>query len=349
MADAAAMRQRLLDEPELIGSTIYNEDGTIVWRGDDAPPEAVPLTYRGEGYNAEFVNNGLPSNMVPIGEYVKSFDKNAKVYATKYSNAEVLKNPALAGRTKSVTVELSNGKKVTYPARAEWEPASRVKYEAVIINDRAYIEKSILDKDLGIGQKVTGIQDSGAGFVKKEEGFYANPYQGAYDDWGTITIGYGHVINFYRKELMDVAGFTQAQIDDMLNSNNYSRAAWEASPKRNSYYRAYSITETQATKLFEIRIPKYTNELNKFLNDNNIKLNQNQYDAVSSFMFQWGQNSFLTSSGRNYRETMANFLKKGDFSEEATRAAFLTYDGGGAYSNRRNREIKLFLEGVYER
>jgi len=150
VADAAAMRQRLLDEPELIGSTIYNEDGTIVWRGDDAPPEAVPLTYRGEGYNAEFVNNGLPSNMVPIGEYVKSFDKNAKVYATKYSNAEVLKNPALSGRTKSVTVELSNGKKVTYPARAEWEPASRVKYEAVIINDRAYIEKSILDKDLGI-------------------------------------------------------------------------------------------------------------------------------------------------------------------------------------------------------
>jgi hypothetical protein len=45
---------------------------------------------------------------------------------------------------------------------------------------------------------------------------------------------------------------------------------------------------------------------------------------------------------------MVNFLIKGDYSEEATRAAFMTYRGGGAYDNRRNREINLFVNGVYE-
>jgi len=82
------MRQRLLDEPELIGSTIYNEDGTIIWRGGGAPPEAVPLTYRGEENEKK---TSLVANTTADKEF-KSMDAAAMNFGECYNQESISNN-----------------------------------------------------------------------------------------------------------------------------------------------------------------------------------------------------------------------------------------------------------------
>ena len=56
--------------------------------------------------------------------------------------------------------------------------------------------------------------------------------------------------------------------------------------------------------------------------------------------------------GTDGYETRKNFLKAGDFSEEATKKAFAIYMGSRAddgHIARRNDEVEMFLYGDYER
>jgi len=91
-----------------------------------------------------------------------------------------------------------------------------------------------------------------------------------------------------------------------------------------------------------------TSTLVPFLRENNIILSQQQFDAMVSFTYNFGEYSW----GKNGYQTMKNFLIAGDFSDAATRKAFSMYMGKRQLPGqikRRIDEIEMFLSGDYRR
>ena len=156
-------------------------------------------------------------------------------------------------------------------------------------------------------------------FIKSYESCFLKSYDATGSgDW---TIGWGHKLHEYSGNRNNPnIKWSQLEADNMFNSD---------------LYRMLNTTF----------IP--------FLRGNNIKLNQQQFDAMVSFTFNFGE--FTWSATEGY-QTIRNFLLAGDYSEFATRKAFAIYmtkytqDGKlrpEGHINRRNSEIEMFLYGRY--
>lgn len=90
------------------------------------------------------------------------------------------------------------------------------------------------------------------------------------------------------------------------------------------------ITKEDAEKLLKQDIQKITTQLNYWLNEFDITLNQNQYNAVVDFMFNIGRTAFFNS-------TMAQLLQQKKYDEAAKE--FLRW----VYSNHQ------YMPGLYAR
>lgn len=111
-----------------------------------------------------------------------------------------------------------------------------------------------------------------------------------------------------------------------------------------------TITQKQADSMFAADMNKALNTtFLPFVKENNIILTQNQFDAMASFTFNMGQNSWSSNDEQAY-VTMRNFIKNGDYSDAAARQAFSAYMGSnqlpGVYE-RRLEELTMFIYGSY--
>ena len=104
------------------------------------------------------------------------------------------------------------------------------------------------------------------------------------------------------------------------------------------------ITEPEAEKLLRSAVVKYEIYLNTFLYNNNIDLNQNQYDALVSLTYNCGN---IWNDSFTLRTYLINGISK--YTNEQITAAFgeKVYAGGSINQglvNRRKKEAALFLE-----
>ena len=107
------------------------------------------------------------------------------------------------------------------------------------------------------------------------------------------------------------------------------------------------ITEKEAENLLKKDLRKFESKLNFSLEQDNITLNQNQFDACISFIFNLGFSAFIFS-------TLYKKLKAGDFdgaSDEFLKWVYITKTVNGekvklrlkGLETRRNAERDLFL------
>lgn len=107
-----------------------------------------------------------------------------------------------------------------------------------------------------------GINDAGVALIKEFEGYQKNPYK---DPVGLWTVGYGHLCGGGKDSKCSDTGFS------------------------------YPLTEATATALLKKDLPKYTVCLRDNLNASKVKLNQNQWAALTSFVFNLGCGNFRSS------------------------------------------------------
>jgi len=156
-------------------------------------------------------------------------------------------------------------------------------------------------------------------FIRNYEGFSLTSYD-AVPGTGDWTIGWGHKLHNY-------------------------------SGQRNNPNITWTLEQAEQAFIDDMQLQAYTSFI-PFLIENNITLTQQQFDAMLSWTFNFGEFIWDEREVGREGEAMRNFLLAGDFSEQVTRAAFARYMGGNAEEGhilRRLDEIDMFLFGYYER
>ena len=112
-------------------------------------------------------------------------------------------------------------------------------------------------------------------------------------------------------------------------------------------YEGMTITKEEAERLLRSDLVKYTGYVNTFLNTYNITVNQNQFDALTSFTYNVG------NVWKNQDFSLKRYLINGinNYSADQITTAFRNWNKSGGkvipgLTRRREAEAKLFLEGV---
>ncbi|WP_156130581.1 lysozyme [Paenibacillus durus] len=164
------------------------------------------------------------------------------------------------------------------------------------------------------------VSDDLVAFIAEYERFHATAYRG--QDNLNQTIGYGHVI-------------------------------------QPGEYFSNGITKEEALALLKNELNgKYADAVRNWMEDNNITLTQQQFDALVSFSYNAGEDAL------NQATTLTNLLKSGVTSQEKIKGAFLLWvkvkvkdkDTGKVYRvnskglyRRRMDEWQMFTFGDYRR
>ena len=146
------------------------------------------------------------------------------------------------------------------------------------------------------------------------------------------------IINFIKtvegyatKPYLDTAGYWTIGIGALIKGNN--DLYLETILGKSYELEVLELTEQQVNDLFELHSREKMLELNEFIRREEIKVNQQQYDALCSFVFNLG----LGKSVRN--SSVFRNIKRGDYEEAAE--SFLLWNKSG-------RPLK-FDQGVYNR
>ena len=108
------------------------------------------------------------------------------------------------------------------------------------------------------------------------------------------------------------------------------------------------ITEYEATELMKKAMPGYVNAVNKFMDTYDVRLNQNQFDALVSFTYNCGKYVWTRNESSF---TLKKLLIEGNFSETDITNAFLMWVKAGGtvlqgLVRRRTREAALFNSDI---
>lgn len=151
----------------------------------------------------------------------------------------------------------------------------------------------------------TLVSDSCIEFIKSWEGFYSNSY---YDEVGVLTLGYGMT----GKEIEGLTSVTESQASQMLKdlvNNNYAKP------------------------------------IKQDLTAKGVTLNQNEFDALTSFAYNCGVGALLGST--LYKNVVA-----GVRNSDTITSNFQVWSNGGGRRieglyRRRTKEANLFLNADY--
>ena len=110
------------------------------------------------------------------------------------------------------------------------------------------------------------------------------------------------------------------------------------------------ITREQADQLMRAHVVKLESNLNKFLQERKVKLNQNQFDALISFSYNVGSN-WMYGDGQVITKAIVDGAVGNDFLFAISRWCLVTDNGvtkiNQSLLNRRLIEANLYLNGVY--
>lgn len=111
------------------------------------------------------------------------------------------------------------------------------------------------------------------------------------------------------------------------------------------YYMNNPLTEEKASELLVQQLQSYINEVREFVTENNVKVNQNQFDALVSFTYNCG--------GSWTREMDGYFnkaVRSGDMSNALLYGFCLWSSAGGEYIlvDRRMSEANMYITGEYK-
>ncbi|MDE6950423.1 MAG: hypothetical protein K2P64_05855, partial [Lachnospiraceae bacterium] len=158
---------------------------------------------------------------------------------------------------------------------------------------------------------------------------------GKFQSDGGITFGYGHIVsqwdydnNSNEKTLADKYAFGAIFKPEKVPNDGVPYKVPDSS---------YMPIE-EAKKLMMPDIEKCETALNDFLLKNGIKLNQNQFDALISFSYQYGEN-WWTKEEKKLPEFLLG--GKGTYDEEEVRRVFALHDN----KDRRAIEAEVFING----
>ena len=143
---------------------------------------------------------------------------------------------------------------------------------------------------------------TGVALIKQFEGFRSNLYN---DAAGHCTIGYGHLVHQGRCDGSEPSEFTAG------------------------------ISEARATELLQQRLRRFEEAISRHVT---VPLNQNQFDALASFVFNIGTGAFAGS-------TLLKKLNGGEYSEVPVQMRRWNQAGGRVLPGlvtRRNQEATLF-------
>lgn len=149
--------------------------------------------------------------------------------------------------------------------------------------------------------------DQGINMIKAFEGFSKWPHM----DNGQWTVGYGTGVSGTRLE----------------------------------YFNNNGITENQATQLLKEYLEGFESNVNSFITTHNLKLNQQQFDALVSFTYNLGP-SWLQSAG-TLRSAVINGTKGNDFIYAMAQFGKAGGSPVGGLIERRLCEANLYLNGAY--
>ncbi len=199
------------------------------------------------------------------------------------------------------------------------------------------IINNVIDKVINIKPKVDvstnqlSVSDDLINFLKSEETFGGKPDLKPYDIGdGAYTIGYGHAI------------FKDESRGD--NGGNYSFL-----PKyKDINLKTTRITPGQAEILLRDDVNIAAEGLNRILKQwkgegLNIKLTQNQYDAIVSIIYNYGINNLRTSK-------FIQLVKRGRFNDAAEEIKNISNNMFNKYpglKTRREREYNIFKNNKY--
>ena len=112
------------------------------------------------------------------------------------------------------------------------------------------------------------------------------------------------------------------------------------------YYREHGISREDAEVLLSKEIASFSYEVNKFIKKHELKLTQNQFDALVSFSYNVGYAWMYDKDG-----TMYNAILKGQTGNELIRAFGLWSLAGGdvltGLLRRRLVEANMYINGIY--
>lgn len=109
-------------------------------------------------------------------------------------------------------------------------------------------------------------------------------------------------------------------------------------------YNASGITEAQAVALMKEYLVSFERSVNSFIDTNNLKLNQQQFDALVSFTYNLGP-SWMNSG--TFRSAVINGKKGNDFIYAMAQYGKSGATPLGGLIERRLCEANLYLNGVY--
>lgn len=158
------------------------------------------------------------------------------------------------------------------------------------------------------GDNALTISQEGLNLLKKEEGFSRKPYW----DYAQWTVGYG----------------TKCP-DDKLEE-----------------YQQNGIPEEEAEELLRGFINRFAGAINQFATQHNLKLTQNQFDALMLFSYNCGTGWMYSKTG-----TLYNAVVKGATGNQLIHAFTLWCNAGGQIKTfllrRRLSEANIYLNGQY--
>lgn len=110
-------------------------------------------------------------------------------------------------------------------------------------------------------------------------------------------------------------------------------------------YSGMTITQAQADAYFESDIVRFENAVNTMADENDVTLNQYQFDALTDFTYNEGAGVFV-----GHDRTIERYLRNGwtNYSETEWVEAFCLFDvGNSGLQARHTRQGKLFYSGNY--
>ncbi len=174
-------------------------------------------------------------------------------------------------------------------------------------------KKSNLEDKNRVDPKTLKTSDKAVDFIKSWEAFKSKAYN---DSEGFCTIGYGHLIK-------------KKKCENIILPDEFKNG----------------ITKEKATKLFKQHLSKFEKSIQK---DVKVKLSQNEFDSLVSFVFNTGE-YFLTTKGIGGGHTkILKNINAEKYSEGAEEMRDVTNGGTLGLVKRRNAEIKMFKNNIYD-